>query len=427
MISVIDSKDKGKIQEITKRASGNFDLVLNLVLPIINDVKTKGDKALIDYAKKFDKVQLKSIKVSKNEIKEAYKKVNKKTITALKKAAKNIERYARLQLPKEWSKEVEKGITVGQIVRPLERVGCYVPCGNFPLPSTVLMTAIPAKVAGVKEIVVCTPPGRNNESILVAADVIGVKEIYKVGGAQAIAAMAYGTESISKVDKIVGPGNIYVTAAKKLVYGDVGIDFIAGPSEIMIVADKGNAEFIAADMLSQAEHDKLASAILVTTNKKLASGVKNQLKIQLNQLKTRKIAEESLKNYGAIIISGTIDEAFKIVNDLAPEHLEIEDEKWLPKVKNAGAVFIGEYSVEAAGDYCSGPNHVLPTRGFAKARAGLSVLDFVKMPTVQKLTKDGLKGLKDTIISLADVEGLEAHKKSVEKRIKQQNSTQVKS
>lgn len=418
MISVIDSKDKEKIKEIKKRASGNFDLVLNLVLPIINDVKTKGDKALIDYTKKFDKVSLKSIKVSKEEIKAAYNKVDKKTVNAIKKAAKNIERYAKLQLPKEWSKEVEKGVTVGQIVRPLDRVGCYVPCGSFPLPSTVLMTAVPAKVAGVKEIVICTPPGRNNESILVAADIVGVKEIYKVGGAQAISAMAYGTESIAKVDKIVGPGNIYVTAAKKLVYGDVGIDFIAGPSEIMIVSEKGNPEFIAADMLSQAEHDKLASAILVTTNKKLASDVENQLKIQLKQLKTKKIAEESLKNYGAIIIVKDIDEGFKIVNDLAPEHLEIEDEKWLPKVKNAGAVFLGEYSVEAAGDYCSGPNHVLPTKGFAKARAGLSVLDFVKMPTIQKLSKQGLKSLGDAIINLASVEGLEAHKKSVEKRLR---------
>ena len=418
MISVIDSKDKEKIKEIKKRASGNFDLVLNLVLPIINDVKTKGDKALIDYTKKFDKVSLKSIKVSKEEIKAAYNKVDKKTVNAIKKAAKNIERYAKLQLPKEWSKEVEKGVTVGQIVRPLDRVGCYVPCGSFPLPSTVLMTAVPAKVAGVKEIVICTPPGRNNESILVAADIVGVKEIYKVGGAQAISAMAYGTESIAKVDKIVGPGNIYVTAAKKLVYGDVGIDFIAGPSEIMIVSEKGNPEFIAADMLSQAEHDKLASAILVTTNKKLASDVENQLKIQLKQLKTKKIAEESLKNYGAIIIVKDIDEGFKIVNDLAPEHLEIEDEKWLPKVKNAGAVFLGEYSIEAAGDYCSGPNHVLPTKGFAKARAGLSVLDFVKMPTIQKLSKQGLKSLGDAIINLASVEGLEAHKKSVEKRLR---------
>lgn len=421
MISVIDSKDQEKIKEIKKRASGNFDLVLNLVLPIINDVKTKGDKALFDYTKKFDKVLLnnKTIKVTKEEIKKAYKKIDKKTISALRKAAKNIERYAKLQLPKEWSKEVERGITVGQIVRPLDRVGCYVPCGSFPLPSTVLMTAIPAKVAGVKKIVICTPPGRNNESILVAADIVGVKEIYKVGGAQAIAAMAYGTESIAKVDKIVGPGNIYVTAAKKLVYGDVGIDFIAGPSEIMIVADKGNAGFIAADMLSQAEHDKLASAILVTTNKKLSLEVENQLKIQLKRLKTKKIAEESLDKYGAIIIAKSIDEAFRIVNDLAPEHLEIMNDKWLSKVKNAGAIFLGEYSVEAAGDYCSGPNHVLPTKGFAKARAGLSVLDFVKMPTVQKLTKEGLKSIGDAIIKLADTEGLEAHKKSVEIRVRQ--------
>ncbi len=420
MIQTIEAKDKGKVQEIKKRASGNLDVVLNLVLPIVNDLKTNGDKALFEYTKKFDKIQLdkKTIKVTNEEIKKAYSSVDKKTVEALKKAAKNIEMYARLQLPKEWSKEVEKGITVGQIVRPLDSVGCYVPCGLFPLPSSVLMAVIPAKVAGVKRIVVCSPPGKGNEVILVAADIAGASEIYKVGGAQAIAAMAYGTESIMKVDKIVGPGNIYVTAAKKLVYGDVGIDFIAGPSEIMIVSENGNAEFIAADMLSQAEHDKLASAILVTTNKKLSSDVKKQLEIQLNELKTKEIAEESLDKYGAIIIARNIDEAFDIVNDLAPEHLEIEDEKWLGKVKNAGAVFIGEYSVEAAGDYCSGPNHVLPTKGFAKARAGLSVLDFVKMPTIQKLSKTGLQSLISVISAIADAEGLEAHKKSAERRLK---------
>ncbi|MFC1705161.1 histidinol dehydrogenase, partial [Nanoarchaeota archaeon] len=286
---------------------------------------------------------------------------------------------------------------------------------------TVLMTVVPAKVAGVKEIVICTPPRNNNETILVAADLLGVTEIYNVGGSQAVAAMAYGTDSIPKVDKIVGPGNIYVTAAKKVVYGDVGVDFIAGPSEIMIVAEKGNAEFIAADMLSQAEHDRLSSAILVTTNEKLAKQVEKELDKQLAELKTKDIAQESLRKYGAIIIAKNIDNAFDVVNDFAPEHLEImsDDEKLLSKVKNAGAVFLGEYSVEAAGDYCSGPNHVLPTKGFAKARAGLSVMDFVKMPTLQKLTKQGLKSMGDTIIRLASVEGLDAHKKSIEKRIKQ--------
>jgi histidinol dehydrogenase len=418
MIRTIKSTDKAKIEAIKKRASGNLKVVCNLVLPIINDVKLKGDKALFSYTEKFDKIPLKSLRVTQKDIKDAYKRVDKKTIDAIRKAAANVERYARLQLPKEWASEVEPGITVGQIVRPLERVGCYVPCGSFPLPSSVLMTAIPAKVAGVKEIVVCTPPGKDNQTILVAADIAGVKEIYRVGGAQAIAAMAYGTETIKKVDKIVGPGSIYVTAAKKLVYGDVGIDFIAGPSEIMIVSENGNPQFIAADMLSQAEHDILASAILVTTNAKLASKVEKQLGIQLKRLKTKKIAEESLSNYGAIIIAKNINEAFRIVNDLAPEHLEIENGNWLGKVKNVGAVFIGEYSVEAAGDYCSGPNHVLPTKGFAKVRAGLSVLDFVKMPTVQKLTREGLESISDTIISLAEAEGLEAHKKSIEKRIK---------
>ncbi|MBW2980639.1 histidinol dehydrogenase [Candidatus Woesearchaeota archaeon] len=420
MIQIIKSSDKNEIEAIKKRSFVDFDLVVNRVRPVIKDIKQKGDAALFYYTRKYDEVELNKeiVKVGKREIKEAYKKVNEKTIKAIKKAAANIERYCRLQLPKEWSKEVEKGITVGQLVRPIESVGCYIPCGNFPLPSTVLMTVVPAKAAGVKEIIICTPPRKNNESILVAADILGVKKIFKVGGAQAVAAMAYGTESIPKVDKIVGPGNIYVTAAKKLVYGDVGIDFIAGPSEIMIIAEEGRAEFIAADMLSQAEHDRLASAIFVTTSEKLAKKVQKELERQLKELKTKDIAQESLRKYGAVIIAKNIDDAFKVVNDFAPEHLEIEDEKWLSKVKNAGAVFVGEYSVEAAGDYCSGPNHVLPTKGFAKARAGLSVLDFVKMPTIQNITKDGLKSLKDTIVNLASVEGLDAHKKSVEKRLK---------
>ncbi len=421
MIKTINISDEEKIKQIKERSKKNFELALMRVLPIVNDIKTLGDSALFDYIRKYDSFQAtkNNILVSKEEIKRAYSKVDTKTIDAIKKAKENIEEYAKLQMPKEWSEEIKKGVKVGQLIRPLDSVGCYVPGGNFPLVSTVLMCVIPAKVAGVKDIVVCTPPKENNWALYVACDIIGVNKIYRIGGAQAIAAMAYSTETIKKVDKIVGPGNIFVTAAKKLVYGDVGIDFLAGPSEILILAEKGNAKFIAADMIAQAEHDVLASAILITTNKKLAKDVEKEIEKQLKELKPENFASESLRKYGAIILANNLAQAIEFVNDFAPEHLEIivnDKEKVIKKLNNFGALFIGEYSPESAGDYCSGPNHVLPTGGVAKFRAGLSVLDFVKMPTVQELSKEGLMSLKDTIVDLANVEGLEAHRKSVEKR-----------
>ena len=388
------------------------------VRPIIEDVKKNKDSALIKYAEKYDRVRVSSIKVSDKEIKEAYSKVDSNVVDAINASIKNVKKYHEIQMPKEWMEDISEGVKAGQLVRPLDSIGCYVPGGNYPLVSTVIMTVIPARVAGVKEIVVCSPP-EIDPAILVAADMCGATEIYKAGGSQAIAAMAYGTETVKKVNKIVGPGNIYVTAAKKIVYGDCGIDFIAGPSEIMIVADENNnPKYIAADMLSQAEHDKFASSILVTTSEKLVKEVNNEIEKQLDLLPTKEIAKASLENFGGAIIVKDIDEAFDVVNEFAPEHLEImiDDEKLLSKVKNAGAVFFGEYSVEAAGDYCSGPNHVLPTNQFAKVRGGLSVMDFLKMPTVQKISKKGLLNLSKTIITLANVEGLDAHKKSVEVR-----------
>ena len=281
------------------------------------------------------------------------------------------------------------------------------------------MTVVPAKVAGVKEVVICSPAKEDNYAMYAAADIAGADKIYRIGGAQAIAAMAYGTESVKKVDKIVGPGNIFVTAAKKLVYGDVGIDFLAGPSEVLILAEYGNPTFIAADMLAQAEHDRMASAVLVTTDEKLAKSVEKELNRQLKELNPKSFAVESLRKYGAIVIADDIDSAIEMANEFAPEHLEIiakDKSKVIKKLNNFGALFIGEYSPEAAGDYVTGPNHVLPTGGVAKFRAGLSVMDFVKMPTVQELSKDGLKSLRGAIEKIASVEGLEAHKKSVEKR-----------
>lgn len=418
MISIINSRNEAGIKKIKERSSGAVDKALEKVKKIVIDVKRRGDKAIISYTKKFDKIPLakNKIQISKKEVKEAYKKVNPKIINSLKIAAINIARYAEYQLPGEWKKKINEGILVGQIVRPLDSVGCYVPGGNYPLVSSVLMTVIPAKVAGVNEIIVCCPKITNE--ILAACGIAGATKIFRVGGAQAIAAMAYGTETIPKVNKIVGPGNVYVTAAKKIVYGDAGIDFLAGPSEIMIIAEKSNPEFIAADMLSQAEHDVMASAILVTPNTSLAGKVKQEIEKQINKLKTKAIAKKSLEDFGAIVVVKDMDEAFEFANDFAPEHLEITtyDENVLSKVRNAGAVFLGDYSPEAAGDYCSGPNHVLPTQGTAKFRAGLSVMDFLKMPTFQKLTKKGLEGIKNTIIDIAELEGLDAHAKSVKKR-----------
>lgn len=422
MMQTINIKDNEKIKQIKERSKKNFELALSRVLPIVNDINTLGDEALFDYIKKYDSFSAtkNNILVNKEEIERAYSKVDEKTINAIKEAKENIERYAKLQMPKEWLIEVKRGVKVGQLVKPLDSVGCYIPGGNFPLVSTLLMTVVPAKVAGVKEIMICIPPKENNWALYVAAGIAGADKIYRIGGAQAIAAMAYGTESIKKVDKIVGPGNIFVTAAKKLVYGDVGIDFLAGPSEILILVEYGNPKFIAADMIAQAEHDVLASAVLVTTNKKLAEDVEKEINNQLKTLKPKSFASESLRKYGAIIIASNLDEAIKFTNDFAPEHLGIivrNKERVIKKLNNFGALFIGEYSPEAAGDYCSGPNHVLPTGGVAKFRAGLSILDFVKMPTVQELSKEGLESLKETIVKLASVEGLEGHRKSVEKRV----------
>jgi histidinol dehydrogenase len=418
MISIIKVSNKAKIEKIKQRSSGVVDGALEKTRKIVDDVKKSGDNALIKYTKKFDKVVLSKnkIQVSQEEIKDAYKKVKPEMLNSLRIAAINIERYAKFQLPNEWKKEINDGIVVGQIVRPLDSVGCYVPGGNYPLVSSALMTVIPAKIAGVKEIIVYCP--KITKEILVACDIAGATKVFRVGGAQAIAAMAYGTDTIPKVNKIVGPGNVYVTAAKKIVYGDVGIDFLAGPSEIMIIAENSNPKFIAADMLAQAEHDVMASAILVTPNNSLAKKVKFELEKQIKNLKTKKIAKESLENFGAIVVVNDLDGAFEFANSFAPEHLEImsSDESVLSKVSNAGAVFLGDFSPEAAGDYCSGPNHVLPTQGVARFRTGLSVMDFLKMPTFQRLTKAGLESIKDVIVDIAELEGLEGHSKSVKKR-----------
>jgi len=397
---------------------------MKIVNKIIEDVKNNGDAAIRDYTKKFDKISLNSFVVTKQEIRQAYKQVNKETIKALKFAKKNIEFFAKQQIKQFKNFEVRKnGVILGQRVIPIEKIGVYIPGGNYPLPSTALMCIIPAKLAGVKEIIACSP--KIKPETIVAADITGADKIFKIGGVQAIAAMAYGTKQIPKVDKIVGPGNVYVTAAKKAVYGDCGIDFLAGPSEVMIIADEtGNPEFIAADLLAQAEHDINAKVDLVTTSRKLAKKVNQQIKIQLPRLKTKSIAESSLKNSNTIIAKN-LNEAINIANKKSPEHLELQiknPENVVRKLKNYGSLFIGENTAEVFGDYCSGTNHVLPTDGAARYTGGLSVKDFVKIVTYQKFARKIPKSMIKTASKLADIEGLDAHRKAALIRLKSKNT-----
>lgn len=411
--------------KLLKRSKIDAESVINVVSEVINNVRIHGDTSLKNYTQKFDGVKIEKFKVDPEKIERSYFNVDKKVVEALKKAARNIENFHKAQIPKEWLKEVDKGITAGQIIRPIETVGCYIPGGRAVYPSSVLMTVIPAKVAGVNKIICCTPPtqeGGVNDMVLVAADIAGADEIYKVGGSQAIAAMAFGTESIPKVDKIVGPGNIFVTAAKKLVYGDVDIDFPAGPSEVLIIADEtGNAEYIAYDMLAQAEHDPDAASVLITNSGDLAYSVNEIISGNIKYMKRSKIINESLEKYGKIIVTDSIDDAVEFANDYAPEHLIImtqDPENILKNVKNAGSIFLGELTPVAAGDYGTGTNHVLPTSKNARMHSGLSTESFIKKPTVQRLSEEGVLNLKDVVVILAEYEGLYAHAESFKKRIK---------
>jgi histidinol dehydrogenase len=393
---------------------------LQVVKEILQEVKMNGDKAVLKYTERFDKQKLKNIELSKEQIKSAYEKVDEKILSLLKKAADNIRFFAEKQVKQFKNFKTEKNsMILGQKVIPLERVGCYVPGGRYPLPSSALMSIIPAKVAGVKEVIVCSP--KITPVTIVAADLAGADRIFCVGGIQAIGAMAYGTDSVPQVDKIVGPGNKYVTAAKKEVYGIIGIDFIAGPSEVLIIADEtGNPEFIAADLLAQAEHDPNARVDLITTSKELARRVNEQIKIQLAKLKTKEVAELALKN-GRIVIAGGLDTAVNIANRRAPEHLEIQvknPERIIRKLCNYGSLFIGENTAEVFGDYCSGTNHVLPTNGAARYTGGLSVKDFVKFVTFQKFTGKIPKAMIQVASGLAEIEGLDAHKNAADIRLR---------
>jgi histidinol dehydrogenase len=396
------------------------------VRKIIGDVRKSGDAALISYTEKFDGVKLapKKIRVSEKEIEKAFEDVPEEDIDALRLAARRIADFHERQKTQSWFVQEVSGAMLGQRVLPLECVGIYVPGGKASYPSSVLMNAVPAKVAGVPKVVMCVPApgGKLNPGVLVAADLAGVDEIYKVGGAQAVAAMAYGTKTIPRVDKIVGPGNIYVATAKRLVFGAVDIDMVAGPSEILVVADKtANPAFVAADMLSQAEHDEMASAVLVTDSPELADAVKLELDAQVKELPRRKVAEKSLADFGAIILVRDLLEAAEIANRIAPEHLELSVDRpmeLLPRLKNAGAIFMGHYTPEAVGDYCAGPNHVLPTGGTARFFSPLSTDDFVKKSSVLMYTKEALEELAPAVLRIAKMEGLDAHARMVEKRLK---------
>jgi histidinol dehydrogenase len=395
-----------------------------LVRSILRQVQLHGDRALVRYTRKFDRFRLSpsKIRITPGQIRAAYRKVDSRAVRRLRRAARRIHEFHRHQKTASWTIE-NRGIRLGQLVRPLDRVGIYVPGGKAAYPSSVLMNALPAKVAGVPEIAMCfpTPEGALNPNLLVAADIAGVTEIFRVGGAQAIGAMAYGTPTIRKVDKIVGPGNLYVALAKKQVSGTVGIDMIAGPSEIVVVADdSAHPEFVAADLLSQAEHDEQAMSVLITTSSRLMAGVRKAMERQLSNLPRRRIILRSLRRFGLMIRVPSLKAAIEAANRIAPEHLELavrRPERLLPAVRHAGAVFLGHYTTESLGDYVAGPNHVLPTGGTARFASPLSVEDFIKRTSLLSFSKKGLAEVRDTVVGIARLEGLQAHARAVEVRL----------
>lgn len=408
------------IQEKLNRQAGSLEAVDRTVKEIMEEVKKNGDQALLDYTEKFDHVRLTNLKVTKEEIEAALDNADPEFLSVLQTAKENITAYHEKQLEKSWYSTDGNGIVLGQQITPLKRIGTYVPGGKAAYPSSVLMNVIPAVVAGVSEIVMTAPPrpdGQIDANTLTAAAVAGVTEIYKVGGAQAIAALTYGTETIPPVDKIVGPGNIYVARAKKFAFGQVDIDMIAGPSEICVIADESaNPSFVAADLLSQAEHDEMAASVLITDSKKLADKVQKELEKQLNQLERESIARTALQDYGHIFIVENLEDGYELANELAPEHLELmvpNAFEQLAKVRNAGAIFLGPFSPEPLGDYFAGPNHTLPTSGTAKFSSPLGTYDFIKRSSVIYYNEKELEKVKDQIITFAEEEGLTAHANSV--------------
>jgi histidinol dehydrogenase len=423
-MKVIRSKGKGRrnaaevIAALEARGGASLDSVLPAVKKIIADVRRQGDRALLRYAAKFDGLAGASkLRVKPKEMQAAWDGADPAFRKALSKAAQQIRTFAKRQMPATWKSSPLPGLTTGQLVRPLQSVGCYVPSGRHPLPSTLLMTAIPAQVAGVQRIAVVSP--KPALETLAAAHLLGITEFYRVGGAQAIAALAYGTASLPKVGKIVGPGNLYVTAAKRLVAFDCAIDMLAGPTEVIVASEQGNVADIASDLVAQAEHDPEALAIFVTTRADLAKQVVEETKVRS---RNNSVAHEALRRNGVVIIASTVNEAHEIANRLAPEHLTVDTASDLTWVQNAGSVFVGRWSAQPMGDYISGPNHTLPTGGMARVRGGLSVNDFVKLITVQEYSKQGVSALATSAVLLAEAEGLIGHAEAVRTRLKSRRS-----
>ena len=425
MIKTMKYTNMVELKNELSRSQFSHDDVNTIVKGILDDVKLRGDQALYDYNKKFDNVSLSSLQVTEKEIEDAFNRLDKELLDVIRYSHENIVRYHTKQKRNDFLDKDTDGVILGQIINPIEKVGIYVPGGTAAYPSTVLMNAVPAKVAGVEEIVMVTPPnedGTISDVILAAAKIAGVTKIFKVGGAQAVAALSYGTETIPAVYKIVGPGNIFVAMAKKMVFGEVAIDMVAGPSEVLIISDdSSDPAHIAADLLSQAEHDKLAACILVTTSEELAKSVAVEIESQLAELPRQEIARESINNNGRIIIAKNIEEAILISNEIAPEHLELavmDPFALLSKIKNAGSIFLGHNTPEPLGDYLAGPNHTIPTSGTAKFASPLSVDDFIKKSSVIYYSKEALEKVKDKVILFAESEGLTAHANSVRKRFK---------
>ena len=425
MIKTMKYTNMVELKNELSRSQFSHDDVNAIVKDILDDVKLRGDQALYDYNKKFDNVSLSSLQVTEKEIEDAFNRLDNELLDVIRYSHENIVRYHTKQKRNDFLDKDTDGVILGQIINPIEKVGIYVPGGTAAYPSTVLMNAVPAKVAGVEEIVMVTPPnedGTISDVILAAAKIAGVTKIFKVGGAQAVAALSYGTETIPAVYKIVGPGNIFVAMAKKMVFGEVAIDMVAGPSEVLIISDdSSDPVHIAADLLSQAEHDKLAACILVTTSEELAKLVAVEIESQLAELPRQEIARESINNNGRIIIAKNIEEAILISNEIAPEHLELavmDPFALLSKIKNAGSIFLGHNTPEPLGDYLAGPNHTIPTSGTAKFASPLSVDDFIKKSSVIYYSKEALEKVKDKVILFAESEGLTAHANSVRKRFK---------
>lgn len=427
-MKIIDSQQKDIVAELKRiidRGETATEEAAQTVKEVVERVRKEGDPAVLAYTEKFDRVglTLKNIRVTPEETKDAYSRVEPKKVDALKLAAQNIRSFHEKQKLSSWVSQEAHGVILGQLARPLRSVGVYVPGGKAIYPSSVLMNVIPARVAGVEQIVMCSPApgGELNPYLLVAADISGVSEIYKIGGAQAIAAMAYGTATIPKVDKIVGPGNIYVATAKRYVFGQVDIDMIAGPSEVLVIADdSADPSFVAADLLSQAEHDELASAILVTTSRSIAEKVDAEVERQMKTLIRKEIAAKAIERFGAIVLVKDLSEAAEVSNSIAPEHLELSVEKpfeLLALIKNAGAIFLGHFTPESVGDYVAGPNHVLPTGGTARFFSPLSTDDFMKKSSLIFYTKEGLDKVGEAVMQIADVEGLEAHGNTIRVRM----------